>query len=329
VIQNESDSARVTGPTGGEVLATANLNSPTQVNPGGLGLFITTTQNLENVTIHRGHKPQQSSPGGPAGIQRYYELVPPNNGALNATLAFKYLDAELNGLTENSLSLFESDDRVNWKNQGFEIRNTTANFIQKNSIGTLGRFTLFNAAAPLPVHFISVTAHCQSGAVVVIWKTAQEQNIQHYSVEKSADGRNWNTVAQLPVKNNAAENTYTFLDNNPIQNAVYRISEQDLNGIVNYSTTVATSCATRDVVQVYPNPVTDKLFISIVAANNSTALIQLFDSKGALIKQQSEILLRTNNRFMIDVTNLAKGVYYMSVTWNNGQQKNTIRVVKQ
>jgi hypothetical protein len=316
IIINENESGRVTGPDGGEVLFNVNLNAPADANPANLGLFITTAQNLGNVTIHRGHKPQVNNTGNVTGIQRYYEIVPANNAALNATLAFRYLDGELNNLPENSLSLFESDDNIKWKNLGVDTRNPTANFVEKNGISALGRLTLFNANLVLPVHFIAISANC-------------ENNIQHYSIERSEDGNTWAAIGRLPSGlTGAAENSYTFRDNAPLQNGQYRVSQVDLNGAANYSSIVRGSCAPADLFTVFPNPVHGKLFINIVAASNSTALIQLFDSKGALVKQQADNIRGNANQLMIDMGGLPKGMYHLSVQWNKGQTKRTVQVVK-
>jgi len=327
---NENDSSRVIGANGGELLFNVNLNAPVQVNPGNLGLFITTTHNLGNITIHRGHKAQINNIGNTSSIQRYYELLPINNADLNATLAFRYFDGELNNLPENSLSLFASDDAVSWKVLGFDTRNTSAHFIEKTRIGSLGRLTLFNDETALPVRFSSIIARCENNAVEVHWTTAQEQNIDHYSVDRTEDGNHWNAIGQLPSTGNVAtETSYRFRDNSPVQNAYYRIAEYDLAGKIQYSNPVHSFCTPPDGFHVFPNPVRDKLFINLVSANSSTALLRLFDAKGALLKQQAVNILRDSNHLVLDMNGLPKGVYQVSVEWNNGHMKKTVPVVKE
>lgn len=329
VIINENDSARVTGINGGEVLRSLDLNAPLQVNPGNLGLFITTTQNLGNTIIHRGHMPQVNNIDNSSSIQRYYGIFPANNVALNATLAFKYNDGELNGLSENSLSLFENDDTGNWNPLGLNRKNTTANFVEKNNIISPGRFTLFSANLALPVHFVAVNAKCESNVVVLNWRTAQEQNIQYYAIERSNDGNTWLAIGQQPPGlTGAAETSYLFKDNNPLPEGYYRVAEHDLDASIHYSSIVRSSCTPFDVFNVYPNPVSDKLFINIVAAGNSTVMVNLFDNKGALVKQQTENVFRGANRLMIEMSRLAKGIYHLSVVWNNGQLKRTTELLK-
>jgi Secretion system C-terminal sorting domain len=329
ILQNESQTARFTGPNGGEVFFNVNLNAPLAENPANLGLFITSPQNLGNVTIRRGHKSQVNNAGGANSILRYYEIIPANNTALDAALTFSYFDAELNNLTENDLLLFESSDAATWTNLGFTTRDLNGNFLSKTGIGTLARFSLFSSSIPLPVHFVSINAKCKEDKVLVAWKTAQEANIQRYSIERSEDGNTWTAIGELPPSGTgAAEKSYTYSDNAPLQNGYYRIAEYDLNGTMHYSSAIRTSCAPSDVFSVFPNPVSNKLFIKITAAGNSTALIQLFDSKGRMVKQRAENIMRNANLLIVDMTGLAKGIYHLSVEWNNGQVRKTSQVMK-
>jgi hypothetical protein len=71
------------------------------------------------------------------------------------------------------------------------------------------------------------------------------------------------------------------------------------------------------------------IFINIVAANESQAMIKVFDSKGALAKVQKATVLQGSNQISIDMKSLANGVYHLSTEWNNGQMKKTVQVLKQ
>jgi hypothetical protein len=80
--------------------------------------------------------------------------------------------------------------------------------------------------------------------------------------------------------------------------------------------------------RVFPNPTTDKVLINIGADSNSNAIIQLFDSKGALVKLQKEIVTTGNNQFSVDMKSLASGVYHLSIVWENGKMHKTVQVLK-
>ena len=329
-LDGEREDSRIIGPNGGNVVFSTNLNSPTGSNPANLGIIITSDQNLGNVTIKRGHQSQVNNGNSGNSILRYYDILPVNNTNLNATLRLNYFDGELNGNNENSLALFKSDDGVNWSNQGFTSKDANANFVEKTGIGSFSRWTLFSDNNVLPVRFIAFNASCQGDKVILTWKTAQEQNSSHFNIEKSEDGIRWTTIGNLPAAgNSASEKSYSFTVNQPLQNSFYRIAEYDLNGRVQYTNVLRSSCNATDVFKLWPNPVREVVFINIVTVSESQAVIKVFDSKGALVKVQKATVSQGSNLISVDMKSVAKGVYSLAVYWDNGQSKKTIQLIKQ
>ena len=328
-LDGERDNSRIIGPAGGEVLFNVNLNAPIASNPANLGIFITANQNLGNVMIKRGHQSQAINPGGLTSVQRYFDIIPSNNTNINATLRFKYFDGELNGLDENALSFFQSQNLTTWSNLGFDSRDTVSDFVIGTGINSFSRFTLSAIAIPLAVRFGLVNAKCDGGKVVITWKTLQEQNSSYFNVERTTDGIRWTVIDKLPADGNSTtENRYSITDNTPIPNAYYRIAQYDHNGSVEYTSAIRSSCIVKDLFSLRPNPTRDKLFISIVTTSESQAIIKLFDSKGALMKVATTSLLPGSNQFSFDIGRMANGFYQLSVDWNNGRSVKTLHVLK-
>jgi hypothetical protein len=73
-LNNENEISRITGPTGGYVEATATLNAPSLLNPGNLGVYISTAEDPGVTVIRRGHVSQQNSYGDGNSIYRYYDI---------------------------------------------------------------------------------------------------------------------------------------------------------------------------------------------------------------------------------------------------------------
>src|SRR5260221_8756447 len=161
-VVGESETSRITGANGGYVQIVNTLNAPSSVNPGNLGAIFTSAQNLGSTTIRRGHLPQTIAGAGGSSILRYYDISPVNNTGLNATLRFSYFDAELNSLDESSLVLWRSPDNIIWSEQGFTLRNTATNYVEKTGIDAFSSWTLSSISAPLPVTFILFNARCEN-----------------------------------------------------------------------------------------------------------------------------------------------------------------------
>ena len=319
-LNGEQEASHIIGSNGGTVTFTANLAAPSAANPGNLGIIITSSHNLGNTTIKRGHQSQTNNNGGGNSVLRYYDIIPANNAALDASLRFTYLTAEMNGLAENGLVLWEKQSPQKWTSLGFDARSTSSHYVDKNAIASFSRFTLSSLLNALPVKFTSFTAHCNGSPVLLAWKTAQEQNSQYYLVEKSADGIAWNTVGRIAAAGNSTtESDYHFTDNTPGATAYYRIAEYDADGTAAYTSILYAGCAGQETFRIWPNPASDILYINLQAQTNSTATIKLFDGKGALIGQQAAALVNGNNLISIPVKGLAAGIYYVHITGTNGE----------
>lgn len=148
-IIGESETSRAFTTGTGYIQASGLLNAPTAVNPGNLGAVITSTANMGNTTIRRGHAVQSAVYGSNNSIRRYYDIIPANNSNLKAKLRFYYFDAELNGIAEPTLHQWKSKDNINWDLVGADISDATANYVEKKSINKFDRWTLATATAPV------------------------------------------------------------------------------------------------------------------------------------------------------------------------------------
>tara|TARA_B110000305_G_C19382882_1_gene610585 strand:- start:1228 stop:1578 length:351 start_codon:yes stop_codon:yes gene_type:complete len=94
-------------------------------------------------------------------------------------------------------------------------------------------------------------------------------------------------------------------DNNQIDNA----SSSDITTATN--TGLNPSCATTsigielngpDIINIYPNPANDKIYISNLTEENTS--IKIYDIKGTLVFEN-----RISNKKYLNVSSLAKGIY--------------------
>jgi hypothetical protein len=329
VLTGEQETSRIVGAKGGTVQFTANLASPSAANPGNLGLMITSAQNLGATLIKRGHQSQTNPTGSGNSILRYYNITPANNTSLNATIRFNYFNAELNDLNEDDLVLWENTTGQQWTALGFDTRNNNSNYIEKDAVASLGLLTLSSSGNALPVLFVSFTATCKAPTVQLAWETAQEENSHYYLMEKSADGVAWTTIGNIAAAGNSTAATdYSFVDSSPDGNEFYRIAEYDLDGKAMYSNTIRSDCSIADALKIWPNPASDLVYISLPANSGSHVTINLFDARGALIKQQTANPAGSTTVTTLNVKGLAAGIYYITIIGTNGQPQ-TQKIMKE
>lgn len=329
MLQNESEFDRVRTTGTGRVIAMRTINNAFNQMPGNIGVSISTTENLGDVIVRRGHLPQ-SGAGLTTSIQRYYEIEPqftPSNAA--ATLRLSYLDAELNGLDENTLHIYRSSDNSNWNHLGFTLRHTNVDYVEVTGVQAFRRFTLGGPSGALPVRFVHIGGRCEGDKAIITWQTAQEENSLHFEVQRSSGSR-WNTLGIVPSTGNSNTfRSYSVTDANPLGNAQYRIAEKGLDGRMQYSSVLRLSCSGENNVLLYPNPATTQVSVQWQSAIAQTVKLQLRDGKGAIVREHSASVQRGVNVFPFDLARLAAGSYHLSAIDQNGQRLFSTPLLKQ
>jgi hypothetical protein len=310
-LSGEHDNSSVTGSLGGYVQIVSLLNAPSSGNPGNLGAVITSSQNLGNTIIRRGHQSQTNVSGTGSSLLRYYEIIPANNSALNATLRLHYLDKELNIHNENLLTIWRSPNTQSWTNLGFNSRDNTSNYVEQTAIGSFQRFTLANLGSTLPVNWLFFTATLINGQTHLKWATAQEFNNDHFDVQRSNDGVNFTTFTTVPGKgDNAGRSDYEAIDQTPYSGTTYyRLKQVDKNGQFRFSIIVFVRMDKNMILAIFPNPTDGYIQISFHSEFAKQSTIQLFDFKGRLIKQKTFSIQRGNNAISWNINEVPSGTY--------------------
>ncbi|HNA19476.1 MAG TPA: hypothetical protein PK023_05965 [Chitinophagaceae bacterium] len=157
----------------------------------------------------------------------------------------------------------------------------------RSGISTFSPFGIMNNNAVLPLQLLSFTAQKCGNNVCLNWKTANEQNVSHFEIERSTDGRNFTTIKTEAAKNQSL-NLYSYEDALAGQRAAdkvyYRIRQVDGDGKTKYSA-IAFVKQNATLAEVYPT-----LFSkSFTIQNNSTDNVQLilYSTDGRILKNQS------------------------------------------
>ena len=142
-----------------------------------------------------------------------------------------------------------------------------------------------------------------------------------FTIERSADGINFMQIP-LTVKSSVGNKQFTAIDNNPLTGvSYYRIKQSANNGVINYSSTVRISFNTYTL-NVYPNPVHDRLFIHYTddCGTNQKITIRIVNSIGKQVLQKETVTSTTASRIIVDMpNNIDKGIYLIQVTNARGE----------
>lgn len=190
-------------------------------------------------------------------------------------------------------------------------------------------YTYGPCSSVLPVTFVSFTGKLQDKNALLYWQTATETNASHFTIERSANGKDFAGVGKVIANNSMSQNSYTFTDATAsLANATdvyYRLAETDKNGAVSYSKIIRLSLAEGKVhIYVSPNPVgnTITLYSPETIMN---AVVTIADTRGKTVYSAKQNL-SAGNRTTIDASALAKGMYIITVQSATGKQQ--LKIVK-
>ncbi len=188
------------------------------------------------------------------------------------------------------------------------------------------------AGAPLPLHLLEFKGTIVDNNGVLQWKTENEENTSSFIVERSIDGRNYQSVGSVSAANTPGIHYYDFTDVNitslGVNKIYYRLKQTDIDGRFTYSNIIVLSIDnSRPVVMLYPNPAKDNLNITITVPFNEKLQWQLTDNAGRIVKRGNYNLTSGSTALSIDISGLNSGMYVMQLDGTTLRQ--VIKVVKQ
>lgn len=210
------------------------------------------------------------------------------------------------------------------------VRNKGINKLIPASIAA-NRFVIrFKPASTLPVDMLEVKATKKENGALISWKVANEEKIQHYEVEESADAKDFLLMAKVAANNSQQSvKVYEAFDKALFTgNNYYRIKSVAADGNFRYSPVVKLlhHTITNPSVSVYPNPVKDnKISLALNNLPEGNYNIVIADQKGAVLYSRQLKLNTSNSVEIITVPGSVKaGSYILSVTGENVKETRQI-----
>lgn len=163
-----------------------------------------------------------------------------------------------------------------------------------------------------PVSLISFEANSHEDYHFLEWKTAQESNNDYFDIERSNDGYSFSKIGSIKGAGTTTEmQTYTFKDYTRNKNMhYYRLKQVNLDGTFGYSSKIKVVNEFADMIDIQPNPCTDKLQI-VHLPTEEKAHINLINATGIIVFNGN---MEGN---VLDLTDLKPGIYYLKIQTKN------------
>jgi len=334
VVTNGSGVLTVTAMPAASSLLFPVASSSTTYNPVTIASQAGAISNDYSIRVETGNNPTGIY-NTTRTINRTWYITPATNitsGTVN--LSFQYAAADANGacIPTNPMELghFIPGAPGSWNID--PAGNVTPTGPDPYTVGpyapgSLGSsFVLGNVGAILAFDkLIDLSAQKQLNKSHLIWTISNTINIKSTEVQRSADGRNFITLASVGIAVN------TFDDDKLLPGInYYRIKITDLNGKVTYSTmaVVLNKETGFDIVGLMPTLVTNKAILNVTAAQKTKMDVLITDVSGRQVQKITYNLIAGSNQFTVNLANLGTGTYQITGYTIDGVSR-TIRFVKQ
>jgi hypothetical protein len=186
-----------------------------------------------------------------------------------------------------------------------------ASNIPTNFYYTIG--TKNTSTSPLPIELLSFDVICENYKVNIYWSVATESSNDHFSIERTSDGINYETIGIIKGAGTSSERkNYSYTDDLPLNGvAYYRLKQTDFNGREKaYNPSVVACQGLNEGIKIYPNPNNGSFMLEGVKLNSGITIcntigVIVFDQKNVPSKQE------------IDISNLPDGIYFVIVEDNS------------
>ncbi|MEO6188789.1 MAG: T9SS type A sorting domain-containing protein [Ginsengibacter sp.] len=270
-----------------------------------------------------------------AGSTAKYTVANPSI-SLTEVLPGSFMGINMDGVSQNGIDTSFKRTMFTASNSNVSSFTVKLGIVTTTSQKTLRLFSLYSQGfnyqnfSILPVKLISFNASLKDANVDLKWSTANQENLSHFTVQRSTDGRNFNDVGMiLSIANSSQTLNYTMKDDIASVNSnmvYYRLCTVDIDGRTEYSDVRIIRLekqTTRNIAVVtYPNPVTSELLVTIPTEwQNKKVSYELINVKGQLsMKSVNNTSSQTQS---LNVSNITSGMYIMKVTCDrqSAQQK--------
>lgn len=273
----------------------------------------------------------------PNVIDRWWVINAPGmNGSL--TLTYAGVENTTDPALRTGLFSIQGWNGMQWlppQGSGTGITSGTGT-VTASSFSDFLPIVIVSTPSPLPVQLISFHAKRLNYVVETEWVTASEKNNSHFLIERSVDGKKFESIGRVKgAGNSTVMNQYRFTDDKPLNGtSYYRLKQFDFDGKFSYSKIEKVEFEGNqgmneiEVLSLEPNPFQETLNAVYNLPADGETLIRIMDAKGKTVFSENEFRNSGANQFSFNEGfKLKSGIYFLLI--NQGNYRTSKRIVKQ
>jgi hypothetical protein len=200
----------------------------------------------------------------------------------------------------------------------------TSGSLTEGTVTTAGGVTSFSpftiasadASNPLPVKLVKFSVRKENETALLQWSTTEEINSDRFEIENSLDALNWQKIGETKASGESTVlSDYQFVDKMPFAGLnYYRLKMIDKDETFSYSRIESIKLKSAAKTVMYPNPVSDRMFIE-TAKGLSITKVKLTNNHGTDVLAINAPGVNSG----IDLSKLPAGVYFVNITLSDSR----------
>lgn len=303
-IDNENLLARISGDKNSKLISSDVILANDTSLFNGIGIEIHSSLPLFNTTVERNFTAVEIA--GKPSIKSNYSIEPKNNENLNATLVYNYHPKDLNNHQENNLTLWKTEDQVNWIKIETDLNNHQ---LKANNIYSFSTWTGHQKNMNLlSTQLVASNATRLNKTINVSWTNHNPDKTIDYLIKSRSLNRTIKTEGILDSKP-GSEYSFSFWNNDQHPTDLYVYEKTNLNEKLLFTKSIAPILEDR--IQI----ISKSGQIEIHNFENGTG--KLYDISGRLLQsQKTPIQFQTGNK---------KGIHFIEL--KNDKTQETYKVL--
>jgi len=303
-----------------------NLGAPTLLNLNG-GVLKSYKNSGSNVTqaslYYRIYRQGTTAPSfTQLDLPLFEDLDDCSDGA--CAQSWEGLDHNINLRAEATDGIGQYYIEIYWtitSSEGLQVDDNFGNYYR----APFQVLTLF-----LPVELSSFEAATDNGKALLSWTTESETNNDYFQIERSGDGRSWQSIGRVNGEGTSlAPTDYQFVDPSPNSGTnYYRLRQVDFDGSIHFSPIVTLNLppALSASISVYPNPFVQEIHIAQLPQGQGHWQMQLVNANGQVLHRS--LIDGQTPQTSIDVEDMPNGLYVLYLADEQGKVIEKKKLIK-
>lgn len=170
-----------------------------------------------------------------------------------------------------------------------------------------------NPSNLLPIELLSFYGKTINDKNILHWQTASEKNNDYFTLLRSKNGRDFESIGTVKGAGNSAEVvSYSLTDIKPYSNQnFYQLRQTDFDGRVSFSRIITLNSKSQvsSDLSIYPNPSASQITLDIPGDETAGYEAEISDVLG-------KIVIKEYNKNSFNVSALCSGIYFVKLKTN-------------